>query len=177
MAGVKKILSGLIILFIAAVMPAYGQGMPQVGATGHIVAEIIPVFTASETSQLNFGRFAPGPAGGQITVTPDNGISVLGNLYRGTGTHNAASFHVSGEVDAAFSITLPEDHVVLTHMQSAKTMVVSNWMSDPLPGPGAGMLQNGFQIVNVGATLNVGNLHDNPVGIYTGTYSITFDFN
>jgi hypothetical protein len=39
------------------------------------------------------------------------------------------------------------------------------------------MLQNGFQIVYVGATLKVGTLIDNPVGIYTGVYTITFDFN
>jgi len=29
----------------------------------------------------------------------------------------------------------------------------------------------------VGATLKVGTLTDNPAGIYTGTYTITFDFN
>jgi len=56
-------------------------------------------------------------------------------------------------------------------------MSVDEWFSDPAPGIGTGMLQNGFQVVLVGATLNVGTLHDNPVGIYTGTYTITFDFN
>lgn len=40
-----------------------------------------------------------------------------------------------------------------------------------------GMLQGGFQIVYVGATLKVGTIEDNPVGIYTGSYMITFDFN
>jgi len=39
------------------------------------------------------------------------------------------------------------------------------------------MLENGAQTVYVGATLKVGSLIDNPVGIYTGTYTITFDFN
>jgi hypothetical protein len=56
-------------------------------------------------------------------------------------------------------------------------MRVTNWVSFPAPGPGVGTLQNGFLNVYVGATLEVGTLNDNPVGIYTGTYKITFDFN
>ena len=55
-------------------------------------------------------------------------------------------------------------------------MVIDNWVSVPVAGTGTGKLQNGFQTVFVGATLNVGSLKDNPVGIYTGSYNITFDF-
>ncbi len=101
----------------------------------------------------------------------------MGSVYKGPGTFNAASFYVSGDADAAYSITLPSRPVILTHTTSAKTMSVENWSSVPAPGIGTGMLQNGFQVVYVGATLNVGTLYDNPVGIYTGTYTITFDFN
>jgi len=146
-------------------------------ATGHVIAEIISPYTASETSQLNFGRFSPGPQGGEIILTPESTISVLGSVFTGIGFHNAASFYVSGDVDAAFSITLPSDPVMLTHTSSARTMVVKDWVSVPSPGIGTGRLQNGFQMVYVGATLKVGTLEDNPVGIYTGTYTITFDFN
>jgi hypothetical protein len=39
------------------------------------------------------------------------------------------------------------------------------------------MLADGSQTVYVGATLKVGTINDNPVGVYTGTYAITFDFN
>jgi len=177
MPRLKKLLFSLIIILASTGKMVFAQGMPAVSANGHIVAEIIPVFTASETSQLNFGKFAPGPQGGIITVTPESTVSVLGNVYRGTGIQNAASFYVSGELDAAFSITLPSEPVILMHTQNAKTLVVADWKSIPEPGIGAGMLQNGFQIVNVGATLKVGSLLDNPVGIYTGTYTITFDFN
>ena len=153
------------------------QVTPPVSATGHVIAEVIPVFSASETSQMNFGRFAPGPMGGQIILTPENTISVLGSVFTGTGTHNAASFYVSGDVDAAYSISLPAGPVLLTHTSSAKTILIKDWVSIPSPGIGAGVLQNGFQIVYVGATLKVGTLYDNPVGVYTGSYTITFDFN
>ena len=67
--------------------------------------------------------------------------------------------------------------MVLKHINSARTMTVEEWNSVPAPGTGTGILQDGFQVVSVGATLNVGTLYDNPVGIYTGTYTITFDFN
>ncbi len=156
---------------------AYSQSIPPASATGHISAEIIPVFTATETAQMNFGRFSPGPQGGEIILTPESTISVLGSVYKGTGLHNAASFYVTGDADAAYTITLPTSPVVLTHISDAKTMTVKDWVSIPSPGIGAGKLRNGFQEVYVGATLKVGTLEDNPVGIYMGSYTITFDFN
>jgi len=165
----------LMLLFITSGLSA--QTPYEASATGHVIAEIIPVFSASETSQLNFGRFAPGPQGGKIIITPQSTISVLGSVYKGTGSVNAASFYVSGDVDASYSIALPSDPVILKHTSEAKTMIIDEWYSDPAPGLGTGMLQNGFQVVFVGAALNVGNLYDNPVGVYTGSYTIRFDFN
>lgn len=171
-----KFYSGLLFLFVLAEIEVLAQVPTSASATGHVIAEIVPVFSASETSQLNFGRFSPGPQGGKIILTPQNTVSVLGSVFKGTGTHNAASFYVTGDDDAAYSITLPTSPVVLTHTASAKTMIVDDWISVPSSGIGTGMLQDGYQIVYVGATLNIGTLHDNPVGIYTGTYIITFDF-
>jgi hypothetical protein len=167
----------LVCLLILTGGKAYSQVSPPATATGHIIAEIIPIFTASETAQMNFGRFSPGPQGGEIILTPESSISILGSVYKGSGSHNAASFYVTGDVDAAYSITLPANPVILTHLSSAKTMFVEDWVSTPSPGIGSGMLQDGFQVVYVGATLKVGTLQDNPVGIYTGSYTITFDFN
>lgn len=167
----------LVCLLLIVKWNIFAQSTSTASTTGQIFAEIIPVFTASETSQLNFGRFSPGPQGGEVILTPEGTISVLGSVYKGSGTHNAASFYVTGDVDAAYTITLPAGTVVLTHISNAKTMKVEDWISIPAPGVGAGKLQDGFQVVYVGATLKVGTLYDNPVGIYTGTYTITFDFN
>ncbi len=153
------------------------QNSIQVSATGHITAEIISAFSAVETSELNFGRFSPGPYGGEIILTPQGTISVLGSVAKGSGIHNAASFYLTGENSSTFSINLPRSPAVLTSTSDAKTMLVKNWVSTPAPGPGAGTLQEGAQTVYVGATLEVGTMNDNPVGIYTGTYTITFDFN
>jgi hypothetical protein len=177
MRWLKILFFSLLITFQITGKFANAQAVSSVSATGHIFAEIIPVFAASETAQLNFGRFSPGPQGGKIILTPQNTISVTGSIFSGAGTHNAATFYVSGDSDAAYSISLPESPVILKHTTSSKTMIIEEWNSVPAPGMGTGMLQDGFQVVCVGATLNVGSLHDNPVGIYTGTYTITFDFN
>ena len=167
----------LIFVFIGTGSGLYGQAIAPASATGDIFAEIIPVFSASETAQMNFGKFSPGPQGGEIILSPENYISVLGSVYSGSGLQSAASFYVSGDVDAIYSISLPGGPVLITNTRSAQTMSVENWLSTPAPGLGTGLLQNGFQVVNVGATLKVGTLKDNPVGIYKGSYTVTFDFN
>lgn len=175
MTRLKKLF--FCLTFLLFITSPVLTGQSSASATGHIYAEVIAAFTATETSSMSFGRFAPGPMGGEIILSPQNTISVLGSIFTGSGFHNAASFYVTGSVDVSFSITLPSSPVLLSHVSSPKTMTIKDWVSVPSPGTGTGMLQNGFQIVYVGATLKVGPLEDNPVGIYTGTYNITFDFN
>ncbi len=177
MTRLNKIFYSLVFLIIVTPAGVTAQITPAASATGHVTAEIIPVFSASEVAQMSFGKFAPGPQGGEIILTPQNTVSVLGSIFKGAGTHNAATFYVSGDVDAAYTITLPASPVILTHTSNAKTMKIDDWVSIPAPTVGAGRLQDGFQTVYVGATLKVGSLYDNPVGLYTGTYTITFDFN
>lgn len=170
------IFSLICVLHVAGNSVSAQPGTP-VSATGHVIAEIIPVFSASEKSQLNFGRFSPGPQGGTIILTPQSTISVTGSVFKGIGAHNAGSFYVSGDADAAYSINLPQNPVILTNVLNAKTILIQDWASEPTQGIGTGMLQGGFQVVYVGATLKVGTMEDNPVGIYAGSYMITFDFN
>jgi hypothetical protein len=150
---------------------------PVSSVTGHVTAEVIPVFSATEMAEMNFGRFSPGPEGGEIILTPDGSVSVLGSIYKGTGSHNAARFSLSGESNASFTIILPEDPVVLRHVSNARIITIENWMSSPGTGTGAGFLQEGSAVVYIGATLRIGSTEETPVGIYTGTYSISFAFN
>ena len=73
--------------------------------------------------------------------------------------------------------TLPTAPAYLTNSENGKTMEVGGWESYPAAGLGAGVLIDGVLNLNVGATLKVGTRSDNPVGIYSGTYSITFSYN
>ena len=177
MKRLKILIFSLLYILHVTGINVSAQIATPVSATGHVIAEIIPVFSASETSQLNFGKFSPGPQGGMIILTPQSTISVIGSVFKGIGSHNAASFYVSGDANAAYSISLPAGPVVLNHTSNAKTMLIQDWVSVPEQGIGTGTLQEGFQVVYVGATLKIGTLYDNPVGIYTGTYTVTFDFN
>jgi hypothetical protein len=175
----KQLLTYFTLLFLVAIAGnrLQAQSPMQASATGHITAEVVAAVTAIETSQMNFGRFSPGPSGGQIILTPQGNVSILGSIIKGSGLHNAASFYVTGDSNTAFSINLPESPATLTNTTNAKTMLVRNWGSVPVSGPGGGTLQDGVRTVYIGATLEVGSLADNPVGIYTGTYTVTFDFN
>ncbi|MDT8401929.1 MAG: DUF4402 domain-containing protein [Bacteroidales bacterium] len=166
----------LVLLLFGTANNISGQ-LASTSATGEIFAEVISVFSATQTSQLNFGKFSPGPQGGEIILTPEGSVLTLGSIFKGPGTPNAGSFYVSGDIDAAYSISLPEEPVVITNTYSEKSMLVENWVSVPLAGTGTGLLQNGSQTVYIGATLKVGTMEENPVGMYTGSYTVTFDFN
>lgn len=173
----KALIFICLLLLLSATSRKLLAQSQQAVATGHVFAEVITALSAVETSQLNFGRFSPGPFGGEIILTPQGSVSVTGSVVKGSGLHNAASFYLTGDIHTAFSISMPDTPIILTNTTNARTMRVSSWVTVPSPGPGAGTLEEGFLTVYVGATLEVGTLFDNPVGIYTGTYEITFDFN
>lgn len=165
-------------LFVALYLAIFMRGVnAQVTVTGQVTAEVVEVITATETSQLNFGRFSPGHQGGEIIITPDGNISTTGTVVMSGGVHNAATFNITGEESATFSVTLPAGPVTLNHINDSKTMVVNTWVSDPSQGMWIELSDYGSQVVKVGATLEVGIRNDNPVGLYSGSYSITFAYN
>jgi hypothetical protein len=171
----KKILqiSILVILFMGI---SQIRVQAQATITAQVFAEVIAAITATETSQLNFGRFSPETAGGEVQITPQGGRLANGTVILVSGTHNPASFYITGESDATFSIALPTA-VTITNLNNSKTMHVTDWSSTPPAGIGVGSLHGGSQIVSVGATLKVGTINDNPTGIYEGTYTVTFGYN
>jgi len=178
MGNRNKLISS-IIFTIALVLgipitEATAQGS---SVTAHATAEVIQALTATETAQLNFGRFSPETSGGEVKVTPQGIRNSSGSVVLSAGLHNAASFYITGQYEATVSITLPPGSVVLTNVSTNKSMEVYKWESYPAAGLSAGVLSDGSMVVNVGATLKVGNMIDNPVGIYAGTYSVTFAYN
>lgn len=169
----------ILIIFSIALLSgiSFIKAKAQSSVSAHVTAEVIQALTATETAELNFGRFSPETAGGEVKLTTAGVRSSSGTVALSGGTHNAASFYITGQYNATVSITLPAGPAVLTNATNAKTMEVYNWESNPTAGLGVGVLNNGALAVNVGATLKVGNMTDNPVGIYAGTYAITFSYN
>jgi hypothetical protein len=165
------------LLLLLVILSFSSKAFSQASVTAQAFAEVISALTATETSQLNFGKFSPEVHGGQVIVTPDGIRSTIGSVLLSGGTANSGIFYITGAPEAAFSIQLPNGPAVLVHQNSNKTMIVSNWVSYPQSGNGTGVLANGQQFVYLGATLNVGFMLDNPVGLYSGAFNLTFAYN
>lgn len=149
----------------------------QSSVTAQAFAEVIEALTATETSQLNFGKFSPQVQGGQVTITPEGQRNKSGSVILSGSVANSGIFHLTGAPNASYSVEIPTAAATLIHQNSASTMTVGNWVSIPPSGSGTGLLANGEQYVYLGATLQVGSLLDNPVGLYSGTYNLTFAYN
>lgn len=167
----RIILSATILLLFTI------KGWTQASVTAQAFAEVIAALTATETSQMNFGRFSPEVNGGQIVLSPTGVRTTQGSVILSGGVAQPGIFTITGAPDATYSIQLPDGPAYLVHQGSNKTMVVNEWVSDPPAGNGTGTLSGGQEIVSIGGTLVVGSIEDNPVGMYTGTFSLTFAYN
>lgn len=172
---IKQIAVVLVTLVILVASATRVQA--QASVTASMFAEVIAALTATENSQMSFGKFSPETNGGEIHLSPQGIRSITGNVVLSGGGHSAGSFVITGEDQATFTITLPSDNSILTSNIGTKTMLVKDWESIPAAGIGAGVLTGGSLEVKIGATLVVGSMLDNPVGYYTGTYVITFAYN
>jgi hypothetical protein len=163
----------ILTLMVTLALRSYSQA----NVTAQAFAEVISALTATETSQLNFGKFSPEVQGGQVVVSPEGLRTAVGSIILSGGAANSGIFYITGAPDATYSIQLPTTPAILTHQNSNKTMLVTNFVSYPQSGTGTGVLVNGQQFVYLGATLNVGSMLDNPVGIYSGAFTLTFAYN
>ncbi|MDY0084049.1 MAG: DUF4402 domain-containing protein [Ignavibacteriaceae bacterium] len=166
-----NVLVGLFMLL----NPFLLKGQASVRSTAN--AEVIEALRASEIATLSFGRFSPETAGGEIRISPLGVRTSSGTVSLSGGQYNPASFQLAGQSDATISIVLPVGSVLLTNLATGKTMEVYNFEVSNLSGLGTGVLNNGTLVVSVGATLKVGTVVDNPIGIYSGSYVITFSYN
>lgn len=156
-----------LILLLAA-----GRLNAQSTVTAEVFAEIISALTAQENQPLSFGRFSPEATGGSIVISPD-GIrqSTGGVIPTGVG-YSPASFFVTGQLQAQFEVILPNGPVQIFREGGSESMDVLAFTLDNESG--LWVLEDGTRVVNLGATLEVGPMEQNPTGMYSGTYSIIF---
>lgn len=154
-----------------------GSVRSQATISAQAFAEVIEALTANETNQLHFGRFATESGGGNIVITPEGERSAVGSVILVNGPAGPGQFLITGFPEATVTIQLPDGPAALVHQGSGETMFVSNWVTSPPAASGPTTLEGGSAIVSVGATLSVGSYEENPVGVYAGTFQLTFAYN
>jgi hypothetical protein len=172
----KLFLIFVSISFLLGVQCERALSQERVSAYAQVSASVIIPIAATETSQLNFGRFYPGTSGGTISISPDGYVMTSSTVVADASPRSPGSFLVSGQGDATYAIDFQEGSATLINSES-KTMEVSDWVTIPETSDSCMKLAGGSQTVMVGATLKVGSLDENPKGIYTGSYQITFAYN
>jgi hypothetical protein len=138
----------------------------------NVTASLMPSVAIVKTTDLAFGRFVPGAAGGNISMTTAGVRSVTfgdPTLVLGAPV-SAASFTVSGGANTTYAITLPSNFNVIS---GANTMSVNAFISSPSV---IGTLSaGGTQTLNLGAFLTVSA--SQAFGDYTASFNVTVAYN
>ncbi len=135
--------------------------------TANVTISITLPISISAGADLDFATMAPTGTAGTVTVTPASARSSVDVDLVG-GTPSAASFDVTGDSGANYSVILPSS---ATLTSGANTMTVDTFTDDTGPNP---KLTGGSDTFNVGATLNVGAAQ--AAGSYSGTFPVTVNY-
>lgn len=152
--------------------------------TATATANVVVPLTITKTSDLDFGRFAAGTAGGTVRV--DNSGARLaatgGVILTAAGsTPTAAIFDVTGDNNATYSIDAATGTDTELDDGNANTMALAitgnlTGAADTNAVPATGTLSaGGAQSIYIGGTLTVGA--NQVPGTYTGTITVTVDYN
>jgi hypothetical protein len=166
----QKIRISSVILGVASTtlwMPAIAAT-----ATATVSADIISTINVGARNGLIFGDISSSSVAGTVILsTSGNRTTTGGATVNSSSSGSPATFDVSGDANASFSITLPVS--ITLSDGSSNNMIVDNFTSSPSP---AGVLDSsGKQSLFVGATLNVSS--NQPFGSYSGLMSVTVDYN
>lgn len=164
----------IYLLLLTSTYSVVAQSQNQSTSHADVTAQVVIPYSAEKTAPMHFGQIYPGREGGTISLSPENALSLSGNIARSTEQPHSANFYVGGGSHTAFYCALP-DTTLLVNTANNKTLCITQWEHEPYFNQ-VSLLQNGFRKLRLGATLEVGSIYDNPAGIYTGHYRIRFDF-
>ncbi len=137
--------------------------------TTAVTITVAAPISISAVGNLEFGTMAYTGTAGTVTVTPAGARSSV-NVDLLGGVASAASFDVTGDGGASYSITLPSS---ATLTSGGDTMTVDTFTDDA--GATPQLSGSGSDTFNVGATLNVGATQ--AAGTYSGTFDVTVIYN
>ncbi len=137
-------------------------------ATSSVV--IAAPITITKTIDLDFGTILAGTAGGTAVVSAAGASTFTGDVTAFGGTSGtAASFDITGDGTSTFSISHPS--TTMTGTGPAMALAFAN------SSGATGALVAGAATVTVGGTLTVAAEATQTVGAYTGTMTVTVDYN
>lgn len=131
--------------------------------------------TISGSTPLSFGSFVAG-SGGTVAVSVNGLRTASGNVILiNSGPGGASQSTVTGTAGSTYSITLPDNGVVVLSDNNSNTMAVNDFISIPSATSGStGILSAGSQTLYIGATLIVAQ--NQPAGNYSGTFNVTVSY-
>jgi len=149
-------------------------------ATTNSSATVIVPIAIKKTTDLIFGKFAPG-AGGTVTVATDGARTASGPILSVSGADvTAAKFDVTGDNDSTYGITW-SGAALLTDSVSSETMALSKISDLTAAGATTGEASSGTlsgtgaQSIYLGGTLAVGTSQAD--GNYIGDVTATVEYN
>lgn len=157
---------------VGAVIAAFGMSAvaadaAPASASATARARVLKQITVANTSDLDFGTIVAGTAASTVDVTTA-GARTCGAGLTCTGTTTAANFNITGTVGSIVTISSP---ATATLTSGANNMTVTLNRSASTLTLAAGAV-NGA--VTVGGSLGLAaNQAD---GAYTGTFSVTVDY-
>lgn len=132
-------------------------------------AKIIAPLEISNVTDLYFGTIAPSTTVADKVVVAADGSRKCGPaLTCLTADHTAAAFAVTGEADAFYTISLPEQIKIVN--QNGNAMLVSDFTGSKAKG----QLLKGEDSFTVGGTLDVGVRQE--AGKYTGSFTVAVEY-
>lgn len=162
--NLKKI--GLVAAVATA--PLFVVNANAATATGDTSAQIIAALTLAQNAKLDFGSIVADATGGTVTMS-QGGVRDCGTLVCSAQKKGAAAaFAVTGEPSYTYAITLPGTSFNIANGTNSMAVTVSGPATGTLDGTGNGTF-------NVGGSLTVGA--NQVKGAYTGTYSVSVDYN
>jgi hypothetical protein len=123
---------------------------------------------------LYFGAFFTGATGGTIIVYPDGTRATTGDVIQASlgFTFAPAIYQVTAQVGTRIAIMNGSDVTLTGSNGGSMTLHIGN--SLPTSPFVTSVTPPSTTQVTIGGTLTVGNILANPVGSYSGTFSVTF---
>jgi hypothetical protein len=171
-----RYLAGPTAMLLAA-LPAFAQPDTE---QGRAEVGVVTPLSFIQTEELHFGQIFARPNTGTVTVAPDGTRSATGGIILVGNNHQAAEFAGMGSNNQRVQISLGSNAIWI--YGPGPRMRVRTFVIGSTPTAVLTTTPRVFRIVSpsggfrfpVGATLEVGA--NQPTGTYTGTWTITLNY-